>query len=88
MADKISQHQAALRQWKPSHLPEWLNDEFYVSRIQPALQRVDMKGKQAVADELGMSLCSMYRFASGRKIPHRRHWAKRAELVGVAESTA
>jgi hypothetical protein len=45
-------HAAALAAWQPSELPEWLNEEAYRTKIQPALARITIP---AIATALGIS---------------------------------
>jgi CRISPR-associated endonuclease Cas1 len=76
----MSSHRDAIRNWEPSDLPDWLDDEVYTTKIQPVLDRLS---KSAIAKALGVTKDYAYEIARGDKIPHRRHWARLAELVGV-----
>ena len=73
-------HRDAIRNWQSSDLPDWLTDEAYVNTIQPALGRFT---KREIAEALGISKDYVYEIVRGDKIPHRRHWLKLAEYVGV-----
>jgi hypothetical protein len=79
--DVMRLHKEALRNWKPSDLPDWLTDDLYATRIQPALAQLS---KKAIESSLGVSKRYAYEIASGTKLPHRRHWVRLAELVGPA----
>jgi CRISPR-associated endonuclease Cas1 len=81
-SNKMLVHQNARRAWKPSDLPTWLNDEVYVAKIQPLLANTC---RAAIQSALGVCQRYAYEIASGERIPHRRHWAKLAELVGFAD---
>jgi hypothetical protein len=79
---KMNAHREALRNWQPSDLPDWLTNEVYMTKIQPELDRLS---KATIASAIGVSKDYAYGIARGEKIPHRRHWLKLAELVGVSE---
>jgi CRISPR-associated endonuclease Cas1 len=72
-------HAAALAAWKPSDLPEWLNDEAYRTKVQPALAG---KTIPAIATALGVSEPYATDIRSGKRKPHPRHWPTLAQLVG------
>src|SRR6185312_6365122 len=76
----VKRQNEALRNWNPSELPEWLTDEVYASQIQPTLHRFS---KQQIADALGVNVSFVYKIVNRGEIPHKRHWVKLAELVGV-----
>lgn len=80
---KMLEHRKAIAAWNPADLPMWLDDNYYSMRIQPLLQTVPIG---LLANELNISKAHAYRFVKGAKIPHRRHWVKLAELVGVRGS--
>jgi len=80
-SDAMALHKEALRNWKPSDLPDYLTDEVYAHRIRPALARLSNK---AIELALGVSKRYAYEIASGVKVPHRRHWVKLAELAGAS----
>jgi hypothetical protein len=80
-SEVMTLHKEALRNWKPSDLPDWLTDEVYSARIHPALARLS---KKTIELALGVSERYVYEISSGVKVPHRRHWVKLAELVGVS----
>ena len=77
----IRLHRDGVRAWNPADLPDWLDDNFYATKIQPMLKKLS---KIAVARELGVTESYVYEIARGEKIPHRRHWVKLAELVKAA----
>src|SRR3954452_5236651 len=79
-AQAVKRQYKALRNWRPSDVPDWLDDAFYTAKVQPTLNRVS---KPEIASALGISERFAYKIAHGEKIPHRRHWLNLAELVGV-----
>src|SRR5690349_18492349 len=40
---RMKEHRAAIRNWDSSQLPEWLNEDFYKSKIQPALTKMSAR---------------------------------------------
>ena len=80
-SETMNQHCRALRSWQPCDLPSWLSDEVYMTRIQPLLAQVP---RTTIESALGVCKRYAYEIARGDKVPHRRHWLKLAELVGVA----
>jgi hypothetical protein len=78
----MNAHRDALRNWQPSDLPDWLTDHVYMTKIQPVLHRLS---KVEFASAIGVSKDCAYGIARGEKIPHRRHWLKLAELVGLGK---
>ena len=79
-AETQRKHAAALAAWQPTELPEWLNEDAYRTRIQPALAGITVP---AIATELGVSIPYATDIRRGRRIPHPRHWLTLAKLVGV-----
>jgi CRISPR-associated endonuclease Cas1 len=73
-------HAAALAAWQPSELPQWLNEEVYRTKIQPALAGITVPG---IATSLGISEPYATDIRRGRRIPHARHWQALAKLVGI-----
>jgi CRISPR-associated endonuclease Cas1 len=73
-------HTAAIRAWQPSELPEWLNEETYRTKIQPALAEVTVP---AISKALGISGPYATDIRAGKRRPHPRHWLTLAQLVGV-----
>ena len=69
----------AQRQWNPSELPKWLDEDAYRREILPRLAKFTVKA-------IRLSLDVSYPYATlikrGLKIPHPRHWMPLAELVG------
>jgi CRISPR-associated endonuclease Cas1 len=70
---------AAKRAWRPSDLPEWLNEKSYREKIQPRLAEVTVP---AISKALGISGGYATDIRSGRRRPHPRHWQALAQLVG------
>jgi hypothetical protein len=75
-----SRHDLDRAAWQPSSLPAWLNEETYLSKIQPLLTGFTNK---AVASALGSSIPYASAIRAGRRVPHPRHWQALAQLVGV-----
>jgi hypothetical protein len=71
-------HAAALAAWKPSDLPEWLNEEAYRTKIQHALAGITVP---AIATTLGVSEPYATDIRAGRRVPHPRHWLALGQLV-------
>ena len=80
MSRALSDHAVANTWWDPSSLPSWLNEEYYINKIQPQLKAMKVR-------EIAEALCVSQPYAafirSGRRHPHPRHWQVLAELVGV-----
>jgi CRISPR-associated protein Cas1 len=79
-AATMRRHKQAIKDWKPSNLPEWLTRDVYLKQIQPALSSV---AKSQIRSLLGVSEPYSSDIQAGRRIPHPRHWQRLAELVGV-----
>jgi CRISPR-associated endonuclease Cas1 len=77
----LSDHAVANSWWSPSSLPAWLNQEFYVQKIQPKLKTVKVR---EIAQAMHVSKPYAAFIRSGRRCPHPRHWANLAQLVGVS----
>jgi CRISPR-associated endonuclease Cas1 len=77
-AATMRKHEAAIRSWKPSDLPEWLNEIVYREQVQPRLARVTIR---AIMEGLQVSKPYASNIRSGKKIPHPRHWERLAGLV-------
>jgi hypothetical protein len=73
-------HAAAISAWKPFDLPEWLNEEAYRMKIQPALAEITVP---AIATALGISESYATDIRAGKRRPHPRHWLTLARIVGV-----
>jgi predicted DNA-binding transcriptional regulator AlpA len=70
----------AISSWTPADLPDWLDEECFLTKIQPELRTLS---KTTVAQALGVSKDYVYQLVRKERVPHRRHWLKLAELVGV-----
>jgi CRISPR-associated endonuclease Cas1 len=73
-------HRRSIRHWDATTLPAWLNRDFYITRIQPALARVT---KAAIRETLEVSEPYALWIHNGQRVPHPRHWQILAELVGI-----
>jgi CRISPR-associated endonuclease Cas1 len=71
ISNRLSNHAVANTWWSPSSLPPWLNQEFYVEKIQPKLRRLKVR-EIAQAMQVSQPYAAFIR--SGRR-PHPRHWA-------------
>ena len=71
----------ALQAWSPADHPSWLTAEVYAADIQPRLTGYT---RPAIAAALGVSVVYAGEIRNGTCVPHKRHWLKLAELVGVA----
>ena len=74
----LSDHAVANSWWSPSSLPAWLNEEYYVQRIQPKLKTVKVR---EIAQAMKVSQPYAAFIRSGRRRPHPRHWDALAKLV-------
>lgn len=77
---KMQAHCDARRDWLPDQLPVWLTPEAYVARIQPLLRAMS---RTKIQQTLQVSPLYARKIATGEVIPHKRHWARLAELVGL-----
>jgi hypothetical protein len=73
----------ALREWNPSDLPKWLDEDAYHRDILPRLSKFTVK---AIRLKLGVSHPYATLVRRGVKIPHPRHWLALARLTGVSPS--
>jgi CRISPR-associated endonuclease Cas1 len=72
---------AAKRAWRPSDLPDWLNEKTYREKIQSRLADVTVP---AISTALGISGPYATDIRRGRRIPHGTHWLRLARLIGVS----
>jgi hypothetical protein len=79
----LSNHAVAISWWSPSSLPAWLNEEFYVQKIQPRLRTLKVR-EIAQAMQVSQPYAAFIR--SGRRCPHPRHWIMLAKLTGIQET--
>ena len=75
------QHAAALRAWRPSDQPAWLDEPTYREKIQPRLAGVTVP---AIRAALGVSKPYATNVRTGRRIPHPRHWLALARVAGLS----
>jgi CRISPR-associated endonuclease Cas1 len=69
----------ALRNWHPSDLPTWLDEDCYRREILPRLSNFTVK-KIRLAIDVSHPYATLIR--RGISIPHPRHWLPLAELTG------
>lgn len=81
LAETRRRHASAIRAWKPSSLPAWLDEETYTRKIQPLLTGI---ANPVIMSTLGVSVTYAVAIRAGRCKPHPRHWEALARLVGVA----
>jgi hypothetical protein len=81
ISQTLSNHAVANSWWSPSSLPAWLNEKFYVQKIQPELRRVKVR---EIAQAMHVSQPYAAFIRSGRRRPHPRHWLALAQLSGVS----
>jgi CRISPR-associated endonuclease Cas1 len=79
-AENQRRHAAALKAWRASDLPAWLDEETYLRKIQPRLSSVTVP---AIRAALGVSKAYATNIRSGKRPPHPRHWQTLAQLVGI-----
>jgi len=80
-AAAMRRQEAAKRAWRPSDLPEWLNEKTYRERIIPGLATITVR---TIKDALEISKPYATDIRSGMRVPHPRHWLALAQLVGMA----
>ena len=78
-ADTVRHHRKEQAAWSPSTQPTWLTEDFYITRIRPALAFVS---NSTVASLLGISRCHASQVRSGKRRAHPRHWQTLAQLTG------
>lgn len=71
----------ALKAWRPSDKPQWLDEKNYHEKIQPRLATVTVP---TVMSALAVSEPYATNIRAGRCIPHPRHWLTLARLVGAS----
>jgi CRISPR-associated endonuclease Cas1 len=82
-AENRRRHAAALRAWRPSDQPAWLDEETYLRKIQPRMSSVTVP---AIRTALGVSKAYATNIRSGKRLPHPRHWHTLARLIEKAKS--
>jgi CRISPR-associated protein Cas1 len=75
-------HRAAFLAWKPSDLPAWLDEKYYLAEIQPRLRRITLS---VLSSKLSISIPYAVDIRSAKRVPHKRHWPILAQLVGVSD---
>jgi CRISPR-associated endonuclease Cas1 len=83
-ANAQRQQTVALKAWKPSDKPEWLDEKTYREKIQPRLARITVP---AILSALEVSEPYASNIRTGWRVPHPRHWFKLAEMVGLGKPT-
>ncbi len=80
----LSDHAVANTWWDPSSLPEWLDEDCYVQKIQPRLRTIKVR---EIAEAMQVSKPYAALIRAGRRRPHPRHWLALAGLAGVVPGT-
>jgi len=83
-AATMRRQEAAKQAWKPSDLPEWLNEKAYREKILPKLATSTVS---AISSVLGVSKPYAADIRSGKRVPHPRHWKSLARLVEISQHT-
>jgi CRISPR-associated protein Cas1 len=81
ISKRISDHAVANTWWDPSSLPEGLNEDCYVQKIQPRLRLIKVR---EIAEAMQVSKPYAALVRAGRRRPHPRHWQALALLAGVS----
>ena len=81
-AETQRRHALAKKDWQPSSLPAWLNEETYTRKIQPLLAGI---ANPVIMSALGVSVTYAVAIRAGRRRPHPRHWEALAGLVGIKD---
>lgn len=81
--ETLLRHARAQHGWIAAEHPAWLDQETYVTRIQPRLSELTAS---AIASAMHVSLGYADSVRKGKVHPHARHWAALADLVGLSES--
>jgi hypothetical protein len=68
----------AQKQWNPSDLPKWLDEDYYREKVLPRLSQLTIT-KIQVAMDVSFPSAAMVR--KGIKIPHPRHWLALSNLA-------
>jgi CRISPR-associated endonuclease Cas1 len=75
---------AALKEWKSSEQPAWLDEKTYTQKILPRLSGVTVP---VIASALSISEPYATNIRAGQRVPHPRHWKNLAQLVGVSRES-
>jgi CRISPR-associated protein Cas1 len=81
ISQTLSDHAVANSWWDASSMPEWLNEECYVQKIQPRLRTFKVR-EISQAMQVSKPYAALVR--AGRRRSHPRHWRALARLVGVS----
>ena len=73
-----SKQAQALRKWKASDLPTWLDEDFYRQEILPRLSSFTVK-KIRLAIDVSHPYATLIK--RGDKIPHPKHWLTLGRLI-------
>jgi len=71
---------AAIKAWKPTDKPDWLDQKFYEEKVLPPLAHIrvsELMSAIKVSEPYALSI------RARRRIPHSRHWLTLARLVGL-----
>jgi hypothetical protein len=79
-ADTQRRQAAALKAWRRSDIPEWLDEKFYREQVQPRLRVIPYLSVQSA---LSVSEAYALRIRGGKCVPHPRHWLILSRLVQI-----
>lgn len=82
-AESMRRHQTSKAAWDASTHPKWLTEEVYRQKILPLLKSISTS---RVSTTLGLTWAYAANLRRGERIPHKMHWLKLSELVGVKEN--
>jgi hypothetical protein len=72
---------AALKAWKSSDKPQWLDNKTYREKIQPRIRAITVP---TIMSALAISEPYATNIRTGRCIPHPRHWLALSRLADVS----
>jgi CRISPR associated protein Cas1 len=78
-ADTQRRQNAALRAWRPSDKPNWLDKTVYLEEVVPKLRKVTVP---SIMSAISVSEPYALGIRAGRRLPHPRHWVALARLAG------
>jgi hypothetical protein len=81
LAESQRRAAAARQLWDASSLPPWLTKQRYIEQIMPRLAGLKV---QHIRMALAVSVPYASKVRRGIMVPHPRHWAKLADMVGYS----
>ena len=80
ISETLSQHAVANTWWSASSLPAWLDEECFVTKIQPKLKAIKVR---EISEALQISAPYAALIRKGERRPHQRHWGTFSKADGV-----